>query len=158
MAAARGGCLESVLAKAMLFVHPPDADRTACSRREHDPDQSLAQLFFGLICIMTISSPQYVWTLFTSPLKFAPRRYAGSSASYLFYPDRSSNIPFTLPEHQATKNWTIVFAVMIVMDFMTAIMAVEVLKPLRQKLRGRHLTLWSRHRSQISEDLGAMRA
>jgi hypothetical protein len=26
------------------------------------------QLFFGLICMMAISSPQYVWTLFTSPL------------------------------------------------------------------------------------------
>jgi len=37
--------------------------------------------------------------------------------------------------HEATNNWTIVFAVMIVMDFATAIMAVAVLKPLRQRLR-----------------------
>jgi OFA family oxalate/formate antiporter-like MFS transporter len=30
-----------------------------------------AQLFFGLVCMMTISSPQYVWTLFTKPLSTA---------------------------------------------------------------------------------------
>jgi hypothetical protein len=27
-----------------------------------------AQLGLGLICMMAISSPQYVWTLFTKPL------------------------------------------------------------------------------------------
>jgi OFA family oxalate/formate antiporter-like MFS transporter len=38
------------------------------------PTQPLAlrgrwmQLLFGLICMMAISSPQYVWTLFTKPL------------------------------------------------------------------------------------------
>src|ERR1700680_2387975 len=26
------------------------------------------QLFLGLVCMMAISSPQYVWTLFTKPL------------------------------------------------------------------------------------------
>jgi hypothetical protein len=36
--------------------------------------------------------------------------------------------------HEATNNWTIVFEAMIVMGLMTAIMAVAVLKPLRQRL------------------------
>ncbi len=34
--------------------------------------------------------------------------------------------------HEVTGNWIIVFAVMIVMDFLAAIMAVAVLKPLRR--------------------------
>jgi OFA family oxalate/formate antiporter-like MFS transporter len=35
--------------------------------------------------------------------------------------------------HEVTGNWIIVFAVMITMDFLAAIMAIAVLRPLRKK-------------------------
>jgi MFS family permease len=35
--------------------------------------------------------------------------------------------------HEATGNWIVVFVVMILMDFLAAILAITVLKPLREK-------------------------
>jgi MFS transporter, OFA family, oxalate/formate antiporter len=65
-------------------------------------------------------------------------RHATTNYGFLYMAQGVGSViggPLAAWLHEATNNWTIVFAVMIVMDFLTAIMAVGVLKPLRQKLR-----------------------
>jgi hypothetical protein len=104
------------------------------------------QLFFGLICMMAISSPQYVWTQFTSSLT----SHLGATLAQVqvtfsilisfrrFFPFAGLPSRFRRTQGPAIARCntigTIVFQAMIVMDFVAAIMAVAVLKPLRQRL------------------------
>src|ERR1700680_4577211 len=54
--------------------HPrEDAPRfpSPCANRQHMLRNRWIQLVLGLVCMVTISSPQYVWALFTQPLTTA---------------------------------------------------------------------------------------
>jgi len=80
-----------------------------------------------------------IFSLFPSTLTDTfGERHATTNYGFLYMAQGVGSViggPLAAWLHEATNNWTIVFAVMIVMDFMSAIMAVAVLKPLRQKLR-----------------------
>ncbi len=55
------------------------------------PSTCWIQPGLGLGCVMTISSPQYVWTLFTKPIGGA----LGTTPAVL-------QVTFSLPEHMIT--------------------------------------------------------
>ncbi len=60
---------DTIEARLCLFLNPRDIKMNSPA----DPPASLfasrwIQLLLGLVCMMAISSPQYVWTLFTKPL------------------------------------------------------------------------------------------
>ena len=80
-----------------------------------------------------------IFSLFPSTLTDTfGERHATTNYGFLYMAQGVGSViggPLAAWLHEATNNWTIVFAVMIVIDFMAAIMAVAVLKPLRQKLR-----------------------
>jgi MFS family permease len=62
-------------------------------------------------------------------------RHATTNYGFLYMAQGIGSIvgaPLAAWLHEVTGNWIIVFAVMIVMDFLAAIMAIAVLKPLRR--------------------------
>ena len=50
------------------------------------------QLVLGLIAMMSISSPQYVWTLFVKPFQDATRRDAAGDPDHVLDPDRAADL------------------------------------------------------------------
>ena len=50
------------------------------------------QLVLGLICMIVISSPQYVWTLFTQPMMDDARGDAGEHPGDVLDPDRGADV------------------------------------------------------------------
>ena len=55
------------------------------------------QLGLGLVCMMAISSPQYVWTLFTKPLGAALSVSPGVAAGDLLPADRAADVLLAIP-------------------------------------------------------------
>ena len=80
--------------KQCYFACSHDAARNAFSPLEDDPDQPLGATFFRVDLYDGYFKPTVCLDPVHKPVDFASRRYAGSSPSDLFYPDRSPNVPF----------------------------------------------------------------
>jgi MFS transporter, OFA family, oxalate/formate antiporter len=85
-----------------------------------------------------------IFSLFPSTLTDSfGERHATSNYGFLYMAQGIGSIvgaPLAAWLHEATGNWMIVFAVMIMMDFLAAIMAITILKPLRKSRASMYAT------------------
>ena len=79
-----------------------------------------------------------IFSLFPSTLTDTfGKKHATTNYGFLYMAQGIGSIlggPLAAWMHESTGNWTSVFAVVITLDFITAILAIAVLKPLRGKL------------------------